>query len=433
MEYVSTNVIPLMRSATVKNVARSARAVFPWYGSGTTDLRLFTLDVGTQVFEGEVLTGIGTPYTHIKWPGGSGWILRSSLENFTDITMTSPTTATIEQYIPAPRSRMQLFRINSLSLTHTGVSASARHVFYDQQGNLTTYSTTSANAYDTSQALDSGKFTNKVDNHVGWNVQTNLTGTKDVSAWVRAPYIEAFMSPGNGMVAYWPGKILRDNWEVVLVDTAGMDRGVVIEYAKNLKGVTYSVDTSEIITGLLPVGQTYKGKPLVLPVDYYNPLAYTQNGVVYNANYNDYPVPHIGILDLGSKVKATSGTDAAKAVAYEKMFTAAMDEFTRTQCHLPPVTLNVDFLHLGDTEEYAQYRDLQKLFLYDTVRVKHPRLGIDVTTQVNKTVWNCLLDRYDGIELGSVRKNYARSRLAGWMVPGLDSLKSYVDTISGLI
>jgi phage minor structural protein len=201
-------------------------------------------------------------------------------------------------------------------------------------------------------------------------------------------------------------------------------------------GVDYSEDETDVIAKIVPVGQTVKGKPLRVPTNTYTIDGHYINvvdGLVPSPNASLYSIPHCAILDKGAAIKATGTASGALAVAYEKLIRAALAKFSEEQCDLPQITLNVDFLHLGDTAEYAQYKDLKKVFLYDTVRVRHPRLGIDVTTQVNKTAWDCLLDRYDSIELGSVRKSYARSRLASWQIPGLTSLQSYVDTISSLI
>ena len=156
------------------------------------------------------------------------------------------------------------------------------------------------------------------------------------------------------------------------------------------------------------------------------------SGVVSSPSYS-YAVWHSYVLDLGSSIKAASTGSSDLTAAYVKMIRAALKKFTNEKCDLPQVTLTVDFLQLGQTEEYKQFRDLDKLFFLDTVRTRDKLLGIDVTTQLNKAEWDPVLERYDSIELGSVRKNYARSRLASWQVPGLTSLQSYVDTISSLI
>lgn len=413
--------------AMVANVAASVRR-FRWE---SVPVRwLGALPVGTPVLS---LGSPATGYKRIIWAGGIGWIANDALTLGSLVTFPAPVTAaTIEQYIPSPRARMQLFRVHSVDYDDKSARVMARQVYYDFLGERTTYA---AKSVDAKTALAGIVNDWMVGGYMPRIAYTNLTGTKDVSGWKYASLVEAIMSPSNGMLSYWTGEILRDNWDIYLLDHAGLDRGYSIEYAKNLRGVRYSEDASDIISRILPIGQTHKGKPLYIPAG-----TYTVDGVVYDIissvvspHDGDYPVPHLHVMDKGSEIKAAGTTSAQLLAAYTKLIRAAAAKFADEQCDLPQITLSVDFTMLGDTAEYAQYRNLEKLFLYDTVRVRHPLLGIDVTTQVNKTVWNCLLDRYDGIELGSVKRNYARTRVAPWQVPGLASLGAYVDTISSLI
>ena len=66
------------------------------------------------------------------------------------------------------------------------------------------------------------------------------------------------------------------------------------------------------------------------------------------------------------------------------------------------VSLDVDFTLLGDTAEYAQYKGLQKLFLYDTVRVFDPYTGIDYSLQLSAYDWDAVNERYNKVTLANV-------------------------------
>lgn len=422
------NLPTTIQSATINNVSRADRAVY--MRDMATARRVTTLDVGATVYR---VRDAGSSDI-VMWPGGIGRIIDSARTLIPSVSIAA-TTEAIEQLVPSPRSRMQLFRIQSVDYDDKSVRVAARQVFYDYSGEMINYAVSSVDAATALTAIVSGDWI--MGGYMPYEAYTNLTGTKDVSGWKYVPMVEALMSPSNGMLAYWGGEILRDNWDIYLLDHAGMDRGFTIEYAKNLRGIKYAEDTADVVKHILMIGQTNKGKPLYVPEGTYTVDGVSRTvlsgSVLASSNGINYPVPHLQIMDKGSEAKAAGTLAAQLLAAYTKLIRAAVDKYATELCDYPTITLNVDFIHLGDTAEYAQYRDLQKLFLYDTVRVKHPRLGIDVTTQVNKTVWDCLLDRYDSIELGSVRKNYARSRLAGWQIPGLDSLKSYVNTISSLV
>lgn len=412
---------------------RSVMSAPPYYRDGVvpTPIRLGVLSAGEIVY----VTKTAFSWSAIVWGGGRGWILTTSLESAGTTTLSSARDAT-EIALPSPRTRSQLFRIYKVQLSDKGVQASARHVSYDIMGALTTYAPTAATCNIALSNVFLGTWWGAVPGHVWVDYYGNITEpTIDLAGWARAGQIEAMIAPSNSIAAYWNAAVLRDNWTYTFISDPEYASGYVIEYGKNLRGVTCETDVSDVQSALIPVGQTSKGKPLIIPDGTYtvDGIATTvYAGVVQSAN-DTHPVPHVGVLDLGASVKATGTSSSALNAAYTKMIRAARKKFADEKCDLPPVTLGVNFLNLGDTAEYAQYRDLQKLFLYDTVRVKHPRLGIDVTTHVNKIEWDCLLDRYNSIELGSVRKNYARTRVASWQVPGLETLSAYVDTISSAI
>lgn len=425
INYTTGAIITSIYAATVQNVSGSARSVY--YGASVSTMRLAIIPVGTSVY----VVDTEDVWKMIRWPRGFGWILASSLSISGTATTIPATVYGIESKVPAAKSRPQLFRISNVSLRNDGVSAVARHVYYDNAGALVDYLdagsmtclTAVQNVCSSSTSVDVSKY-------------TNITSAAETSGWLNKPICEAMMSPSDGVLTIWNAILMRDLWIIYVLSEFQPSSGVVIEYGKNMRGVTYETNVDDIVVRVCPVGQTSKGKPL-----YVEPGTYTVDYVDYDCGpyvdsptmIDEYDIPHVRLIDYGSKIKAAGTTSAQLLAARVKLIREALKEFNEKHVDLPVVTLSVEFTLLGDTAEYAQYRDLQKLFLYDTVRVKHPRLGIDVTTQVNRTVWNCLTDRYDSIELGSVRKNYARSKLAGWMVPGLDSLKSYVDTIGNYI
>lgn len=430
----SATLVTTIYAAIVNDVGHSMRGVYPAAWDGP--VRLFTLPAGTEVYV--CVTSHGQDYDgycRIRWPDGCGWIDKDALTiSPTSITIDN-TLEALEQYVPSPKARMQLFRIYKVEKRDDGVTAYAHHLFYDNYGAYVDYAAGTVSCATLLAALKDNKsyYADEFDG----NVHSTITTEAEVKGWTRASYCEAFLSPSDGIVTYWDAIIIREFGDIYVLPNASRDHGFRIDYGVNMLGVKYAIDLSDVASAVYPLGQTSKGKVLTVTPD-----TYTVDGIegiygpiVRSPDMYDgiYSTQHTRVIDYGSKIKATSTTDGAVLAARIKLIKAALREFLDNHVDEPAITVSVDFLNLGDTAEYAQYRDLQELFLYDTVRVRHPRLGIDVTTQVNHTEWDCMLNRYNKIELGSVRKNYARSRLAGWMVPGLDSLKSYVDTISGLI
>lgn len=232
--------------------------------------------------------------------------------------------------------------------------------------------------------------------------------TRAAAHWTRVNPVSALLDPDDGLCAQWQAEIVRDDWDIVVLREAGFNRGVRIEYAKNLLGVKCEVDSTDVITRVIPVGQTAKGAVLLMA---------GSAPWVDSPKINDYPTPHVFVLDLGSQVKAKSTKSADVTTARNKLKAKAQAKFDDEECDLPSVSLKVDFLNLGDTEEYREYAQLESLFLYDRVRVRHPDLMIDTLCEVKRMEFNCLTGRAEKIELGSVKFLAKAQPIAKWQMP----------------
>jgi len=213
--------------------------------------------------------------------------------------------------------------------------------------------------------------------------------------------------------------LVRDDWDVYLLSKAGLDRGVRIEYRKNLTGVDCVENIEDVVTRIIPTGETKSGAELLL------------DGTIWvdSPHIADYADPHIHHLKCKDcKVSDSVPTALARARMREQA-QAMLDD----GCDLPAISVSVDFINLGDTEEYAQYRSLESVFLYDVVHVHHPVLGIDVQAEVVRHVWDCLNERALAVELGSVAGNLTTAASAEAMVEArLAALQAEVNEVVGL-
>ena len=69
----------------------------------------------------------------------------------------------------------------------------------------------------------------------------------------------------------------------------------------------------------------------------------------------------------------------------------------------PTVSLDVSFIALHQTQEYADMTRIYHINLCDTVTVLFLLLNVSTKAKVVKTVYNVLLDRYDSITIGAVQ------------------------------
>lgn len=422
-------VTSLQRWTVITGATRSDRSVLTApteWPNIVTPIRLAVLPEGASVYVIGDLSWAGYAWTAIAWTQGRGWIKTSAIEYAETISLAA-NRAAIESVIPSPRTRPQLFRIYSVDTSESGVTVKAKHVSYDHAGVIESATAGTkalwANAAAIFQAASRAAkyvypqwFTNSTDEDV------------EVSAWTRIGRIEAMLSTSESLTASWSTTILRDNWVYTFLTDAAYDSGYLIEYGSNLTGVEMAEDTSDILDSLIPVGQTAKGKPLTVPTNTYSvdgTDVIVLSGIVKSPNY-EYPIDQCGVYDLGSSIKASGTGDSALAAAYVKLIRATLKKFADDKCDEPSVTLKVDFLRLGDTAEYRQFRDLDKLFMHDMARIRHPRLGIDATVELNNVDFDLILERYNGVELGTIRRNYARTRLASWQMPGISNMAASV-------
>lgn len=344
-----------------------------------------------------------------KKSSASGWINKNALEYISEQDIGDDPNA-IEEVAPAWGVREQYFRIyevrsSDMNGEGRGVTVSARHIFYDLMGNLTIYKP--EGAVGCQAALD-GILSGCVSGH-DFEAATNIGASREAQ-WVRVNPVSAILDPDDGLCAKFGGDLVRDNWDITLLDSAGMNRGVRIEYRKNMLGVECQVNTDSVVTRVYPMGQTAKGKPLGMGGD---------APWVDSPKIGDYPTPHIYVLDKGSEIKAKSTSGADVNSARSQLQQAAQAYFSDNPgIDEPEISLSVDFVSLGDTAEYAQYRNLESVHLYDTVRIRHAPLNIDVLAQVNKIEFDCLTGRMRGIELGSKLINLAREKVPAWQLPG---------------
>ena len=417
----------LRRTAIKSDATPAQRAV---YQGTASSLRIATLQPGQIVYQNPTYI---SSRTRIVWSHGSGYISTDALESTYTEVVQADYANYIEYIIPPPRCRMQLFRIYAVSRSLTGVTAKARHVSYDTLGNVTSISGGEIDLGAATGAITGNMRDMRPENHVTIRYAIDgSTETRDFAAMQRVSPVEAVLSP-EGIAAAWARNVVRDNWSTYLLDMVGRNTGFRIEYGVNMLGVDYSEDESNVVAKILPVGQTSKGKPLTIPDGAYTVDGDTigvTNGLVESPRGDLYPIPHIGVMDMGSEIKAAGTTSGQLNAAYVKLIRAALRKFLKERCDYPEISVSVNFLKLGDTAEYAHLRDLERVLIHDMVPVRHPRLGIDITTTVNKVVWDCLLERYKSIDLGNLKRNFARTRIAPWQVPGLASLRAYVDTVT---
>ena len=326
----------------------------------------------------------------VRTNGASGYM------SMVYLTWVRDETETIQGDAPAPerviypaQSRAQLFRIVSVErdAAEREVRVTARHIFYDLLGNVV------KDEYKPEGVAANtvvGQLFGRALNPHGMDVYSQAVGSV-TGDYTRRGLVECLLDPDDGVLAQTGARLLRDNFDLWLLPDLARETGVTIRHGKNLLGATLTTDADSVVTRIIPVGQTSDGKPLLL------------DGTIYidSPRINDYPVICAQAVEYDVKVGQEGIGNASQARA--KLRELAEADFAENGVDLPTVGLDVDFVALGETEEYRRYADLQAVHLYDTVRVVAKGAGIDAAVRVTGYKWDALGRRYEGVTLGEIK------------------------------
>lgn len=287
------------------------------------------------------------------------------------------------------QSRDQLFRIYSVEQDSEAgtVTAKGMHVFYDDVGNLINTKYEPKNA---TVATVMSKIASSLHQAAEVDFQTfNLTGKITGDFSYKTP-VEAYLDPDEGIVAQTGAMLFRDNWEAYLLPDMVRDLGVTIRRGKNLIGVEVTNDISDVVTRIIPIGKNKDG----------NPIGLSGTAYVDSTHINEYPFPRVKRIEYDVQT-GKDGFNSDTAVRNE-LKRLAQEDF-KNGADLPTYGMEVDFVLLQNTSEYANFASLQAVHLYDTVTVIDEMLGLKAKVRVTGYKWNCLTEQHESVTLGELQ------------------------------
>lgn len=321
------------------------------------------------------------------------------------------------QVIPT-RLKEQLFEITNVVEGDDYVEITAQHIFYRLRQNTTLWEANEGLEY-TGAAVCRNVVTNAMFDaqvYVASDCTDTMSG-KDLD-YARLNIVEAFLNPESGICKKFGLSIIRDNDVFYCLKDVGYDRGFVVQDGKNLLGVERTVNIENTVTRLAPVARDEDGNIVWLS---YNGLKY-----VDSPHVTDYSRPKLGIFDTGLRIgKDGVTTDNVQA----KLLEAAQKQFTENQVDLPAVTMTIQFLSLGDTEEYSQYRNLDKVYLYDILSIKDSVRGYSYQAEVVGVEHDILTGRLNAVTIGTLQDWDGIRKVATWQVPEVNGEKIRLKSI----
>lgn len=275
-------------------------------------------------------------------------------------------------------STLQPFRIMSVSKPLDGkITVRANHISYDLSGYIiapviltstTTVGTTLATIFSmpgvpvpftpyTDKSTQSS-FVNRFNS----SIRSNLAGRR------------------GSVLDKYGGEFEWDNFTVKLLTRRGANNGVRIEYAKNLTGLDVDTDANNV---------------------YSHVQAYWYDQDTQEESHGSRV--STGATGLERTLVIDASDDYQSKPIATTLTNYASDYISTHDLTTPTISVSANFVDLSQSEEYKNYRGLERVALGDTVTVYHAGLGVDITTRVRKTVFDVLRDRFVSLKLGNIR------------------------------
>lgn len=276
---------------------------------------------------------------------------------------------------PNSYDQTQPFRIYSISKPIGGlVTVNAEHINYDMSG-LPVRGAVEHYAW----------YVNDVFEHIRNNsvypcpftFGSDITEEKKDISLSKPRSVKAFLGTEEGLLSLFGGEWEFDRYKAILHKQRGQNRGVSIEYGKNLTDVTQDEACSEMYTAVYPY--------------YYQEddgLQRLDDDVV---KILDTPYKNVYVLDLTDEFEEMPTQDQLRAKTQEYIKENKLGE--------PKVSLKVSFIKNPEVIEA-----LQDVRLGDTVGVKFIKIGVDTTSRCISYDFNVLTEQYNSIELGEPTK-----------------------------
>ncbi len=284
------------------------------------------------------------------------------------------------------KANNQPFRIWTIKKDMDAIEVLAKHIFFDLSTNfLEDVAPTKLKAQE---ALD--WIIKKAQTESLFKVSGDCSIVAS-ARYVRKNVTDAIYNEENSILNRFGGELEFDGYNVIVHAKRGKNANFSIRYKKNLTGIEFNLDFSTVATRIMPQGanellleEKYIDSPLIN--NYFNPI------------YKKIEFSNISVDEN------TTLEEAQNLLREEvnKLFAAGIDK--------PEISIKVDFIELSKCIEYKNYSNLEFCNLGDTIKAIVPELNLNLETRIVKTIYNCSLERYTTLELGSIKPDFVSNQ-----------------------
>lgn len=292
----------------------------------------------------------------------------------------------------------QLFRIQNKEKSDSGVSAELTPIFLDAKEDcfLVDVRPTEKSGQE---ALDIMTAPNKT-----YIAKSDIKKTS-TAYYQTKNLIEAINgNDDNAFTKRWGGEILYNNYEVIVNERVGADRGVRVVYGKNIvkDGFSETIDMTDVVTRIVP--KAYNGYMIE------GEAPWVDSPII-----DKYPTVHYGVItfdDVKMRADASEDDEANGVIVcdtqeqLEKALTDKCIEQFDAGVDKPSITIEVNMELLQNTELYDDVKELETVSLGDTAHCSHSKLEIVTDARAIELTWDAVRNKVTSVKLGDFQYNF---------------------------
>lgn len=288
------------------------------------------------------------------------------------------------------KEKKQLFRISDISKTNSEITATAYPIFFDAAKDVF--------LLDCRPTGKTGQEAlNILYNGTKYSGKSNITNAT-TAYYVRKNGLEVISGDDeNSFLNRWGGETIYDNYQIIINERAGGDYGVNVIYGKNLQGMDYKVNMANVITRIVPVA--YNGYMLDGDTPWVDSPKIGNYATVYTREVKFEDV----------KLTEDAQEDEESFDTLEELreeLVRRCEEMYENGCDVPAVTIDIEMVDLAQTEEYKDYKVLEKVGLGDTIHCKNGNLGVSTDARIVELEWDCILKKSVSMKIGESEYEY---------------------------
>lgn len=305
-----------------------------------------------------------------------------------------------------PYDDPQIFEIYKTSVLNNTVTINAQHMRYIAYGNVLSEPYTPLTAKTPAETWDAINLYLEPQNQLIFysdiTKKSYVTAAKD--SIVR---LGDFLAGKEGsMLDVYGGEFHYDNFKIELLKNRGSFSGAAVRYGSEISSFKQDSDIASMYTHLLPFATVnakiyetgaYVGQKTVYtdPISLNNSLLTYQRVLAY-----DFSEDFTGESDV-LEIYDYNGQYRNWDVLTDKLQNLADNYYNKNKKELTDFNLSLE-IDLAET-----LKTLSNCRLCDTVKVYFEPMGIATTAKIVRTEYDCLLERYQKMELGSLKKTMA--------------------------